>query len=533
MDQQRIPLQRPAPASDVAPHDGATSGATESGWGRVLVVSLSRALMAMVVGLLVWSVLPLAVGWTPRAIMSGSMEPRIHVGDVVVGRPADPDQLVKDQVVTVTDPDHPVRTRTHRLLRRDAQGRLILKGDANPQADSTPVEPEAVLGLGVIRVPYVARPAYWWAERAFVPLGTTLALLVLVGLAAAAPLRLPRTGEAPPSDPSPGAGGPPEDDHGDGRHDRSTDGADGSGVGLEILGPRSLVSPSGKARTAVAPRRERRTLLSMVAQVTALVVSALLAVGGPAQAAYARTTVNGTNSWNAAADFRPYRSAVLADTPSLYWRLNETTGTTAADTGASARPGTYAGPYSRAQPGALVSESTDTAVSLTQAVITANTTAAGPTTFSVEAWMNTSSNTGGRLIGWGDGSGTTMSTAARVDRQLYLAPTGTVYFGIGTAKTVIASSASLNNSVWHHVVGTYTTGTGNMRLYVDGTLQGSATATTNGTANGYWRAGAEAMTGWTGNPDTYYDGLLDEVAVYATALTATRVKAHYDTGRTP
>lgn len=539
MNQLRIPLQRPAPALDVTSHDGltsgATSGATESGWGRVLAVSLSRAALVMVAGLLVWSVLPLAVGWTPRAIMSGSMEPRVHAGDVVVGRPVDPAQLVKDQVVTVTDPDHPVKTRTHRLLRRDAQGRLVLKGDANPQADSTPVEPEAVLGLGVIRVPYVARPVYWWAERAYVPLGTTLALLLLVGLTAAAPLRLgPPRRNGPPGDPGAGAA-PPEGRQVEGAVDEDLVDAGLVDAGLVDAGLVDAglggLTPSGRRRTAsssTSGRRRGRALFSVVA---AVLVSSTLGLAAPAHAAYVRTVVNGPNSWTAAANFRPYRTAVLADSPFLFWRLNETSGTIVDDETAANRDGTLpASGYAWGQPGALASEASERSLALTGAVITGNTQVAGPARFSVEAWVRTTSTNGGRVLGFGDGAG--QNASGTVDRQLYAGTNGRVYFGVGSAKTVVASTAAVNDGRWHHVVGTFTTGNGGMRLYVDGVLQGTGVGTLQ-SFNGYWRAGAETMSGWTANPGQFFVGNLEELAVYTSSLTAAQVKAHYDAAVTP
>ena len=115
-----------------------------------------------------------------------------------------------------------------------------------------------------------------------------------------------------------------------------------------------------------------------------------------------------------------------------------------------------------------------------------------------------------------------------MDRQLYLAPNGRVYFGIGSAKTTVDSSSSINNGAWHHVVGTYTSGNNGMKLYVDGVLQGSARATTALTT-GYWRAGAEGMSGWTGNPGQYFDGVLDELAVYTDVLTPTEITSHSPT----
>ena len=161
------------------------------------------------------------------------------------------------------------------------------------------------------------------------------------------------------------------------------------------------------------------------------------------------------------------------------------------------------------------------------ASITSNTSHAGPSAFSVEAWVKTSSTGGGRILGFGDGSGA--SASSTVDRQLYLGPNGRVYFGIGSAKTTIMSTKVVNNNTWHHVVGTYTSGTNGMKLYVDGALQGQNRATPV-LSTGYWRVGAEAMSGWAGNPGQFYDGLLDELAVYTDVLTPTEVLSHYDVG---
>jgi hypothetical protein len=176
------------------------------------------------------------------------------------------------------------------------------------------------------------------------------------------------------------------------------------------------------------------------------------------------------------------------------------------------------------QTGALTSE-TNSALKFSQAAITANTSVTGPSTFSVEAWVKTTSTNGGRILGFGNGSGT--SASSTVDRQLYLGTNGKAYFGIGSAKTVVASSSAINNGAWHHLVGTYTSGNNGMKLYVDGTLQGQTTASVV-SMTGFWRAGAEGMSGWTSNPGQYLDGTLDELAVYPKVLTASDVTAHYN-----
>ena len=131
-----VPAQRTAP--DQAAATAAPAPEAEAlGWGRVLRLTVARASLAMVVSLVIWSLLPLLAGWTPHVIMSGSMEPRIHVGDIVVTRTVPGANVTKGQVITVKDPDHPAKTRTHRVLRRAADGTIVTKGDANPQADSS------------------------------------------------------------------------------------------------------------------------------------------------------------------------------------------------------------------------------------------------------------------------------------------------------------------------------------------------------------------------------------------------------------
>ena len=472
-----IPAQRPAPvqfAANAAP----APDSVELGWGRVLRISVARASLALIGALVLWSVLPLMAGWTPRVILSGSMEPTIHVGDVVVTRTIPAAKLAEGQVVTVTDPDHAGKTRTHRLESREANGELVLKGDANREADSSHVSVDNVLGIGVIRVPYVGRPAYWMAERNWLALGAT-ALFLGWCVVTVVPSRKS------------------EDVHEDDQ-DQPTSG-------------------SGSLRSS-RPRR-----------VAAAVAVAAIAVGAssvPADAAFKRPMANPVSTFTAAKNFWAYSAEIIGDAPYLYWRLDETTGTAINDAGTGNHDGTLLAQTSAFnQTGALTSESPNRAMSLTVAGINANSSNFGPASFSVEAWVKSTSTTGGRFLGFGNQTGATTSTV--VDRQLYMAPNGKVYFGVGSAKTTVVSGSALNNGAWHHVVGTYIAGTNGMKLYVDGALQGQATATVQN-FTGYWRAGGEHLTGWTGNPtDDYFEGNLDEIAVYTDVLTPAEVYSHF------
>jgi signal peptidase I len=475
----RIPAQRAASEQETVTAVPAPAVVGELGWGRVLRVGVARASLALIFSLVIWSLLPLLAGWTPRVILSGSMEPRIHVGDVIVTRTVNPAALTKGQVITVQDPDHPSKTRTHRFVRRAADGTIVTRGDANPQADSSHVSNDDVLGLGVVRVPFVGRPAYWMAERNWLALGATTLFLGWCLVSVAPGSR--RTEDTKPSDDQ---------------------------------------KPPTTGSGSRSPRTRR------VAATVAVAAVAVGAAAGPANAVFLRTVGTPASSLAAAAHFYAYNTEVLGDSPYLYWRLDETTGTAINDAGPGNRDGSVlAQTYAYNQTGALTSESPNRAMSFTIASITANNTVTPSGAFSVEAWVKTTSTTGGRFLGFGNATGQNPSTT--VDRQLYLAPNGKVYFGVGSAKTTVVSGSAINNGAWHHVVGTYTSGSNGMKLYVDGALQGQTTATVQSFA-GYWRVGAEHITGWAGNPtDDYFEGSLDEVAVYTDVLTPAEISSHY------
>lgn len=120
--------------------------------------------------MLVWSVLPTLFGWRAQVVLTGSMQPRIRPGDLVVAAPVVPGQLKPGRVVLFRDPVRPERTIVHRLQRYDDDGDLVTKGDANASEDSTPVARSAVLGMPRLRVPYVGRPVVWVREKDLGPL---------------------------------------------------------------------------------------------------------------------------------------------------------------------------------------------------------------------------------------------------------------------------------------------------------------------------------------------------------------------------
>src|SRR5438067_2305949 len=99
--------------------------------GYQLVQGLLCALVGLVAGLVLLSVLPTLVGWTPSVIVSGSMYPQIKVGDVVVTSYASPKTIKPGAIVRFRDPGNPGREMMHRVVEVRADRTVTTRGDAN------------------------------------------------------------------------------------------------------------------------------------------------------------------------------------------------------------------------------------------------------------------------------------------------------------------------------------------------------------------------------------------------------------------
>jgi len=245
-----------------------------------------------------------------------------------------------------------------------------------------------------------------------------------------------------------------------------------------------------------------------------------------------------------------YPQTVLLDSPAAYWRLGETSGTTAADS-ANGFAGTYTGGYTLDEPGALAEDNNPSALfngSTGCVDCGAVSPIAGGGDFTVEAWINVTAfveavagnwvsyavakgadylydvggnttNAYGLAVGGGtDGSGNASAGAA-------------IYFMCGlpnpTYNSYLTWVTSISPGQWYHVVGVKQGST--MSLYVNGQLKASQAYSGSINAD----TTLEMLIGKTqrGAPYTYpFDGKVDEVALYNTALSAERILAHYNAG---
>ncbi|WP_144710277.1 S24/S26 family peptidase [Curtobacterium pusillum] len=226
-------------------------------WGRVVVATLARGVVATLLGLALWAAAPAVIGWQPTTVMTGSMEPRLTPGDVVVSRPVSAAEVRVGKIVLADDPDQPGHLRMHRYVAKGPHGTLLTKGDANPQQDSTPLEPAAVHGVAFLRVPFVGAPIVWLRDGEWVKTGVlALGLIALLALCTVdGSLRRLAVGDDESSDPSdPAAGGDGPD-----RVDDGLEARDGAATRLPSDPPPvSRRSLRRQARDARRTQRARR-----------------------------------------------------------------------------------------------------------------------------------------------------------------------------------------------------------------------------------------------------------------------------------
>jgi gliding motility-associated-like protein len=157
--------------------------------------------------------------------------------------------------------------------------------------------------------------------------------------------------------------------------------------------------------------------------------------------------------------------------------------------------------------------------------------APGPNIFSVSIWFNTTTATGGRLLGYGASQ---TGESSVFDRHLYMTNSGKLYFGVYPEEyKTVATGSSYNDGKWHHAVATLSQE--GMKLYVDGVLQVSdPSITVAENYSGYLRIGYDNLIGWPQAPDSYFfQGKIDDIFVFDRELSHTEIYKLHGAGANP
>ena len=221
-----------------------------------------------------------------------------------------------------------------------------------------------------------------------------------------------------------------------------------------------------------------------------------------------------------------YASTVLSDAPLAYWRVDETSGTVAHDITGHGNDGQYVGTVTLGAGGALVGDP-DTAVHLD-----------GATAYiDVGNRFGFTGNAAYTLEIWAEPQNLNVNYQRLFSRELQTTPREGYLLFVRAENAADPSTFSVERwatgatnqcpqtnaitQVWHHLVATYDGATS--RVYVDGAVAATQPAplALNTTTASLW-IGASFF-----DTNGYFDGPIDEVAVYGTALSASRIAAHF------
>ncbi|HET6252086.1 MAG TPA: LamG-like jellyroll fold domain-containing protein [Tepidisphaeraceae bacterium] len=223
-----------------------------------------------------------------------------------------------------------------------------------------------------------------------------------------------------------------------------------------------------------------------------------------------------------------YSAAVSANSPVSYYRLEETSGTSAADLGSANIAGTYTGNYTQGQAGIPGGDTTDNAAAFntngtyTGYVGVPSYTAITNYPVTIEAFIKTSTANGSDATPEIAGIASTTDSASNLCIDLQSGVAG-LKFRNDAAQNLITGGGNIANGSWHQVVGVFDSAT-QRELYVDGTLANSSTISTT-FPTGINTFGIGTLDRAT--PADYINGTIDEVSVYNTALTAAQIHTQF------
>lgn len=226
----------------------------------------------------------------------------------------------------------------------------------------------------------------------------------------------------------------------------------------------------------------------------------------------------------------PYVDAVLADSPTGYWRLEEATGTLATDSSGNGLNGTYVGTVTRGINGPMVAPSK--AISIGGTGANANLINLGnPAALqirgnqTIEMWIQTNSLNARRnpwYKAYGAEGAMTLETNGAIN-YFYGTSSGDAspYIGHSTP------AGAITVGPWYHIVHVRNVTTMRLHWYINAVEVSNIAAA-------YALSGLSAANTWIGEGYVEaWHGAIDEFAIYNKALTAERVKAHYDASFIP
>lgn len=114
---------------------------------------LSTLLLIVLLAIAAVLIVPKLLGWGQYVVLSGSMEPKLPVGSIVIAKPYENQELKEGDIITYQlSGDKKV---THRVYAVNDDGTYITKGDANNAEDAGSVTKDRIEGIFFMDIPYL------------------------------------------------------------------------------------------------------------------------------------------------------------------------------------------------------------------------------------------------------------------------------------------------------------------------------------------------------------------------------------------
>jgi signal peptidase len=146
----------------------ARPGSARRAVARLIGAGLLWALGGLLLGLCLAVSLPYLFGNRSLTVMSGSMEPTLGVGDVLIVEKISPVETRIGDVVTFRDPADPTRLITHRVRDLEIANGLVkfeTKGDANTSVERWRIPSNGTIGRATYHVPKIGYALFWIRGR--------------------------------------------------------------------------------------------------------------------------------------------------------------------------------------------------------------------------------------------------------------------------------------------------------------------------------------------------------------------------------
>ena len=215
-----------------------------------------------------------------------------------------------------------------------------------------------------------------------------------------------------------------------------------------------------------------------------------------------------------------YRAAIMGTSGLVgYWRLGEASGASPAADEQGIHPGSYVGPPTLGQRGAVDDDNGAARFTYGHYVgVPHAATLNLADAWSIEAWVKLETVAGGVRGIAGKGAG---------GYYLRVTPAGNLELARSNIQALTTSTTLLPAGTWTHVVGTKSGATS--KLYING-VDRTGTVTNSTTANNNMPLTIGADADAVGARRDFYSGSIDDVALYSRALMPAEVSAHYGAG---